>query len=230
MTVSMPAFPIIQEKESDNFTSLMQTNIPVIRANWGTIIQAACDAYGVDPNIMIGFIGVESPDLATDAVSTANAIGLMQMQVPTAYDYLCRQAPKISPQYAAIVQNYMPGFLKPGPLGMTGFLSQWTTQLQGALYQADFNIWTGITGLSQMIWADINANNGALRLDHVIIKYNAGGTDLSGNYHKYVVSAGLQNADPQTLLDNFPLVETKAYLIKMLGIDGAVMTALRTQS
>lgn len=228
MIVNVPLFPVIQEKESDNFTNLVTTNMPQIRSNWGDIVEAASNAYGVDPNIMLGFIAIESPDLKDDAVSSAGAIGVMQMQVATAFDYVCKQAPKISPAYAAIVQKYMPGFLKPG--GFTGFYSTWKAKVEDALYQADFNIWTGITGLSQMIWADLQSNNGNLRLDHVVIKYNAGGDNFSGNYHKYVVAAGLKDADPATLLASFPLVETKAYLIKLLGIDGSVVIACRTSS
>lgn len=227
MDVSIPPFPILQHKESDNFTSLMNTNIPQIRANWGTIINAASAAYGIDANMMIAFIGVESPDLNPNAVSGAGAIGIMQMQVDTAWDYLTKQVPQISTGYTAVVNRLLPGLIKPG--GFTGFLSSWSSKLEDALYDVEFNIWTGITGLSQMYWADIKSNNGNLRLDHVIIKYNAGGTDYSGNYHKYVVVPKLEKADPETLLDAFPLVETKAYLIKMLGIDGAVIVAIRTQ-
>lgn len=227
MNVFIPPFPILQHKESDNFTALMTTNIPQIRQNWGSFISAASAAYGIDPNMMVAFIGVESPDLDPNAVSGAGAIGLMQMQVDTAWDYLNQQSTRMPPTYAAVINRCLPGLLKPA--GFTGLLSTWRSKVEDALYDVEFNIWTGITGLSQMYWADIKSNNGNLRLDHVIIKYNAGGTDYSGNYHKYVVVPKLQNADPETLLNAIPLVETKAYLIKVLGIDGAVMVALRTQ-
>ncbi len=225
MIASIPQFPVLQKKMSDNFTNLCKTNIAVIKQKWGSIITAASAAYGVDPNLMIGFILIESPDINPSAVSGAGAIGLMQMQVPTAWDYLCKQAPKMPAGYALVIQRLLPGLLKPG--GFTGFLSSWKDKVKQALYDPEFNLWTGITGLTQLIWADMQQNKGALRLDHVIIKYNAGGDDYSGNYHRYVITPGLKNADPATLLANFPLAETRAYLIKYLGIDGSVVVAIQ---
>jgi soluble lytic murein transglycosylase-like protein len=227
ITAAQPVImPMISKKESDNFTRIVVNNIPKIRAQWGQIMLAACSAYGVDPNIMIGFLAVESPDLDPNAVSSAGAIGLMQMQVATAFDYLCKQTPKMPAAYGVIVEKWMPGFLK--PMGFNGFYSRWKAPLEDALYDAEFNIWTAVTGLSQMIWADLKTNKGKLRLDHVVIKYNAGGNDLAGNYHKFVVTPGLQSASPDALLPAIPLVETRAYLIKLLGIDGAIMTAIRS--
>jgi hypothetical protein len=224
MIASIPKFPIIQKKMSDNFTNLCNTNIVVVKEKWGSIINTACGAYGVDPNLMIGFILIESPDVNPNAISGASAIGLMQMQVPTAWDYLSKQAPKMPAGYALVVQRVLPGLLKPG--GFTGFFSSWKGKMREALFDPEFNLWTGITGITQMIWADMQKNNGKLRMDHVIIKYNAGGDDYSGNYHKYVITPGLKDADPATLLANMPLSETRAYLIKYLGIDGSVVVAI----
>ena len=228
MNIYIPPFPVIPKQESLDFTSLMNQNIPQIRSRWGSYITDACAAYGTDPNIMIGFIGIECPDLNPAGVSSAGAIGVLQMQVPTAWDYINKQAPQLPPAFGAILNKYLPGLVKPVG-GFTGFLSTWKSRLEDALYQEEFNIWVGVTGLSQLIWGDIKSNKGTLRLDHVVIKYNAGGDDYSGNYHKFVITPGLQHADPSTLLPLIPLVETRAYIIKLMGIEGSVIVALRMQ-
>lgn len=224
----IPPVPLIQMQESTNFTNLCQANIPNIISNWGSIINDACAAYNVDSNIILGFVAIESPDLIEDAVSSAGAIGLIQMQPPTAFDFLCQQAASnnMPADYATVVNYYMPGFLKPG--GFTGFWSTWKAAITAALAHSDFNLWTGITGIAQMIWKDMKTNNGTVRLDHIVIKYNAGGDETRGNYHKYVITPGLQNADPTTLLNSLPetIVETKAYMIKLLGIQGSIVTAV----
>lgn len=226
MNVVVPPFPVIPMKESDNFASMMTTNMPRINQMWGNFIRAASVAYGTDPNLMFGFVAIESTDLNPSAISRAGAYGVMQLQPATGWDYMSRQLTQMRPDYANVINRVLPGLLKPA--GFSGLFSAWKTKFTQALLDPEFNIWTAVTGLSQMIWADMKANNGVLRLDHVIVKYNAGGNDFSGAFHKYVVAPGLKNASAHELVMGSSLPsETKAYLIKYLGIDGSTVTAIR---
>lgn len=227
MTITIPPFPVIPMQESQHFTDLMTTNMPQIGNLWGATVRAACKAYGTDPNLIFGFIGVENPDLVADATSSAGAYGVMQLQPVTAWNYFSKQLSQMPPDYANVISKKLPGLLLPG--GFSGLWSKWHARFTQALLDPEFNIWTGVTGISQLIWADIKANNGALRMDHVIVKYNAGGDEFMGAYHKYVVAPGLKNASPQDLVTNSNLPsETKAYLIKYLGIEGSTVIAIRS--
>ena len=219
---------MIAMQESQNFTNLMQTNIPQIRSMWGSYITAASAAYGVDPNLMIGFVAIENPDLNPSAASGAAAYGVMQLQPATAWNYMTRQLPALSPAYANVIQRVLPGMLLAGGFTNGGW-SKWKPQFTESLFDPEFNIWTAITGICQMIYDDAKDNNGAVRLDHVVVRYNAGGDKYSGAFHKYVVAAGLQNNPPIDLVNLSALpTETKAYLIKYLGVQGSVVVAIQT--
>ncbi len=224
--------PAIQQRYSDTFSSDALKAAKSIKANYGSILSAASLDTGVDVNVIVGFMIVENTPADPTAVSygcssTAAAdygcaYGLMQMQVATAFQTIKDQAAAGMEQAEiSIVQKYLPGFLKPA--GFVGFLASWKKQIRDALFIPEFSIWVGAMHLAQLIANNIKKYSDP-RLDHIIIQYNTG----VGNYNKEVVKAGLDKVDTATLALQLPVAETRAYLVKFLGIDGSVLAAMRS--
>lgn len=187
-----------------------------IKQKFGTTIQAASNAYGIPIDILVGFMIIESEGVAT-AVSPAGAIGLMQLTPATAYDTIALQAKiGLKPEAAGIIQNVLPGFLKVN--GVASPYSAWKDKIYTALKNADFNIWVGTICVGQLMASTVDSDD-YVRLDRVVIKYNAG----VGNYSKYVTkSASLMDASASVLAISFPFAETRGYIKKFVGVGGSI--------
>lgn len=94
-----------------------------------------------------------------------------------------------------------------------------TVLFKTALKNAYFNILVGSIAVAQLLAQSIKST-GQPRMDHVVIKYNAG----IGNFARYVTNRGLEKStvDTTKLKAAFPLAETKAYIVKLLGINGTL--------
>jgi hypothetical protein len=214
--------PAVSEQFSAEFSADAAVAAPKIRAAYNDIIQAACSAFGFDPNVAIGFMIVENTDVNPSAVISAGAIGLMQLEPATAFQTIKNQAVAMPGGFEVIVSNKLPGFIK--PLQLVGFLVNWESQIAAALTDPEFNIWCGCCQLAQLANKSIKLD-GEMRIDHMVVMYNAG----VGNYYKYVVDTGLAGVDPEALLAQLGIPETTAYIEKLLGPEGAILAALRTQ-
>ena len=222
--------PLVNRKFSDRFSKDALASAKKIKQNYGSIISEASATVGVDIPIIIGFMIIENtpanPNLVSPCSATAKAdlrcsYGLMQMQVDTAFDTMKRQAAQgLKAKEAAIIQKYLPGFLKPA--GTVGFLRAWRLKIYQALLKPEFNIWMGVIHLGQLM-KDTEKQFGTYRLDHVIIKYNRG----IGNYNKEVKKAGLEKVDTATLAEKLPVAETRAYIVKFVGIEGSIWAAMK---
>lgn len=229
----MPPFqvPAIKQKYSDTFSRDAVNASKKIRSLYGTIIKDACTTVGINENILIGFMIVENTAIdpgatsygcsAKSAQDRLCAYGLTQMQVATAFQTLKDQAPKLKSAEVSIIQRYLPGFLKPA--GFVGFLANWKEQIYKALMIPEFSIWVTAMHLGQLIIKNLH-DFGSVKLDHLIVKYNRG----IGNYNKEVIKAGLKNADTATLVRSLPVEETRNYIIKFLGQDGAIIAAMKS--
>lgn len=229
MNITVPA---VQQQFSTQFSSDANTAAQRIKSTYGSIINAAAASVGIDPNIIVGFMIVENTPADPSAVSYgcsstaaaeyACAYGLIQLQVATAFQTMKDQAAAgLQPAEMAIIQKYLPGFLK--VQGFVGFLASWKKQIYQALLQAEFNIWIGAMQIAQLMAKNVKQFGGDPRLDHIIVMYNRG----VGNYNKEVVKAGLENVDTATLVSSLTIEETQDYIIKYLGIDGSLMAAIR---
>ena len=215
--------PAIQQQYSSSFSSDAATTAQWIQDNYGTIVQSAANSVGMDPNIAIVFMIIESGTgngtVNPNAKSPAGAIGLLQLEPTSAWQALANQAPAFTPDQAAIVDKYLPGFRKVG--GFVGLLSSWSSNIATALVIPEFNIYVGIIQLAQL-FKYIIRKAGTLDLAQVVIAYNAG----QGNYNSLVYNKGLQNSDTTTLVADFPYPETTNYIIKLLGIGGSLLAAI----
>lgn len=219
--------PQIAQQYSPAFSSDAVTTAGFIRSSYGQYIAAASASVGLDPNIAIGFMIIESGTgngtVNPNATSPAGALGLLQLEPVTAWQTLENQAPAFTPDQSVLVTKYLPGYQKIG--GFTGLQSTWLPQIKQLLTTPEFNIWVGIMQLAQMCkYIMKKTNDGTLHLDQVVIAYNAG----QGNYSKYVYNAGLASADTTTIATSFPFAETVAYIVKLLGIGGSLAAAIQT--
>lgn len=230
MSNNVITVPMLSIKYADWFTKDATNAANKLRAQYGTIISEACTEVGVPPSILVGFVIVENTALVPDAVSYGCSVasaakylcsyGLAQMQVATAFQTIKDQSTSLTPKEANIVQKYLPGFIKVA--GFVGFLDSWRKQIRDALFQPEFAIWVCALHLAQLMKKSLK-EDGSYKLDHIIVKYNRG----SGNYNKEVVKPGLKDADTLTLATTLPVLETRNYITKFVGVDGSIMAALR---
>lgn len=216
--------PMINQKYSDDFSNEAMIEARYIRANYGNIIGAAAQSFGIDPNWVIGFMVIESgtgSQVNPNAKSSAGAVGLLQLTPITAYETITNQAPVMTGQQVAIIQKFLPGFIKVG--GFTGLQRTWLPKITDELTEPEFNIWVGTMRLAQLMMY-IFRKTSDIKMDQVVVAYNAG----QGNYQKYVYTKNLSGVDTTTLVSNFPFQETRDYIVKLLGTDGSAMAALRT--
>lgn len=223
--------PSIDMEFSAQFSEEAPLTVKYIRQNYQDMISAAGKDIGVDPDVIIGFMVIESGKMDGSgqvnphATSPAGAEGLLQLMPATAYDTLTRQAPVMTSMQSTIVSKYLPGFIKIG--NFTGFYKNWKSKILSALYEPEFNIWTGTMQLAQLMKTIIDKNNGVLNMAQVVVAYNAG----LGNYDKYVTKQNLSSFDSTALVAGLQqegaLKESRQYIIKLLGKNGSLIAALR---
>ena len=223
------ALPYLNESPSKTFIADAYAAATKIKAAYGDIVKAAAASTGVHPTILVGFMTIENDQVKPEAKSysctpkrdaTSDCyVGLLQMGAETAFDTLKAQvAGGCTPAETAIINKYLPGLIKGA--GTVGLYTTWKKPVYAALMKAEFSIWLGALHLAQLMKRTTDSD-GDFRLDHVIVKYNRG----VGNYQKEVVNTGMKNADSATLAKNLPVLETRAYIVKFVGIDGAIMQA-----
>lgn len=220
------SLPLIQQQYSSDFTADALLTASYIRNTYGAIINAAAASVGMDPNWIIGFMIIESGtgngSVNPNARSSAGAVGLLQLEPVTAWQTLENQAASFTPDQSLIISKYLPGYQKPG--GFSGLKSTWLPQITALLTTPEFNIWVGTMQLAQLFLYIIK-KTGDLKMDQVVIAYNAG----QGNYQKYIYTKGLSTADTATIVASFPFSETDDYIVKLLGIGGSMLAAVNTQ-
>jgi soluble lytic murein transglycosylase-like protein len=207
-------------------------DIKFLKKNFSQYFNAASQYSGVPQTILYGFAAVESGSLGAKAISPAGAIGVMQESPATCYDTLARQLAAFNDDNglacAELLNTLAPNvFIKMRePASKKASLYYRLlpyygnqTAYRNALLNPYFNIITGAFTIAQLLMQSI-ASTGQPRLDHVIIKYNAG----IGNFARLVTNRGLEKntVDTAQLKANIPMAETKAYIVKMLGINGSM--------
>lgn len=220
--------PLIQKSPSTVFQADALAAAKKIKANYEPIVRASGKSAGVHPAVIVGFMVIENdgvkPELDSYSCTEAKRAkgdcytGLMQMGAETAYDTIRIQYAKkqLNAEEASIVQKYLPGLLKVGA-GLQPF-EQWKLKIYNALKKPEFSIWIGTMHIKQLMMASNN------RLDHVIVKYNRG----VGNFQKEVVKTGNINSDTTALVNALnanKVPESGSYIVKFVGINGAIVQA-----
>lgn len=248
LTIKIPAIQKEWQVPS-NQPSWRNQAIAILKKNKDNYLaqfQRASDLSGVNIDILLGFASVESMGARNETLSRGSAIGLFQVQPPTVYDTLKKQLNSTTlglfyplylgcPSIFTIKKTLAKDFWgsqnakeRQDPASdyfqlKSNLDPEKAKQIYGEikkciLADSQWSIYVGATVLSQLINGTIK-KTGQIRLDHIIIKYNAG----IGTFANRVTKTGLEssNTDTTQLLSKANLTsETKAYIIKLLGING----------
>lgn len=206
---------------------------------YGEIIKKYSKTSKIPPAILTAFIYIESGGKPEVVSSTGVNVGLMQWNYNTGHTVIENEykAGRMSEEETSIVN----GIGK--RMGFTfnnGRMSRPFTKKEAM--DASLNIFVGSLILGQLIDSmylgqkepvEWGTENGKLRLDRVVVVYNSGGGDPKSNPTGAGVKArrGAWNPStktftpyptPQALMDGVTAAETKNYIRKLLGKDGAL--------
>lgn len=197
----------------DHAVQQIKDKISEIRTNYGTIIQNVSKLTVVPSGIIESFIFIESAGKSS-AISSANAIGLMQVTPDTATGCIFyeKKHNRLQEPEKNILQKYlgvdrldcilkMKYFSQPLPCNN----NNGRVVTKDDLLKPEFNILVGSILLGQLI--DIHTTLGKVRMDKVVIQYNR------GFFHKPI-----GNTIEETL--NSEPTETKNYVYKLMGVNG----------
>lgn len=184
-------------------------------------IDQAARLCNVDKDYITSLIFIESTG-NPDAVSGAGAVGLMQLVPAGASDILVMENLKkrLSEPEKTVLRKTLGARLDKGILAMK-FLGDkktvdgvtsavWVTKKD--LLNTDFNILVGTIYLSLLI--DESVQDGKLRLDKIIVRYNMG-------YFAKSKGKDLPSSPELSMVSNLP-TETKNYITKFAGTNGTL--------
>jgi hypothetical protein len=211
-----------------------------VKGNYLKEFQNASNLTGVPLDILIGFATVESGGARNETLDGASK-GIMQVNTDTAYQALLDQM-KNGVSLGSFYPYYVgcPSiFNVKKPIAKDFWGSQNAKERQQnvndwlslkpispivlsdirkcILKDAQWSIYIGSLILSQLIYGTIK-KTGQIRLDHIIIKYNAG----TGRFRSLVTKKGLESSkyDTTEIYKAVPIPVTQAYIVKLLGING----------
>ena len=241
LSIKVPAIqkewkvPANQPSWKDQASQILRT----LRANYSREFQNASNLTGVPFDILIGFAAVESGGARNEKLDGASK-GLMQVNTDTVWQTLKDQLTvstlgKFYPYYVGCPSIFT--VVKPLPKNFWGsengkirnekasayltikpLSSQVNADIRKAILgDAQWSIYVGSLVLAQLINGTI-AKTGQIRLDHIIIKYNAG----TGRFRSLVSKKGLESSSVDTtqIYNAVPIAVTQAYIVKLLGING----------
>ncbi len=192
-----------------------------IYSRYKTQIDYAASITKVDKDIILSTIFIESSGNST-AISGAGAVGLMQLVPAAASDILVMENLKkrLTEPEKAVIRKVLGARLDKGILAMK-FLGQkvtvdgvtnavWVTKAD--LFNTEFNLVVGAIYLGLLI--DESIENGVLRLDKLIVRYNIG-YFAKGRGKQLPATAAL------AMQSSLP-TETKNYILKFAGTNGTM--------
>lgn len=203
--------------------------IKKIKANYGVQMTKASQYTGVPVNILIAFAATESGGALNQTLNGPSK-GVMQVNPSSSWQALSDQIKvdsigrfyplyKLAPNAFIIKKSVAENSIGKATdyltLKSVGTASAYLGQRMVA--DAQFAIYMGSLLLAQLIAGTI-AKTGQIRLDHVIIKYNAG----TGRFRQVVTSRGLESSSVDTtqLYNQLVIPVSQAYIVKMMGING----------
>lgn len=215
------------------------STIRTVKGNYLKEFQNASALTGVPLDILIGFSAVESGGARNEKLNGASK-GVMQVNTDTAWQVLKDQLSvstigKFYPLYVdcpsifTVLKEIPKDFWSSANLKLrqrkaSEFLAMkplspsiLDTIGKCIVNNAQFSINVGSYTLAQLINGTIK-KTGQIRLDHIIIKYNAG----TGRFRSLVTRKGLESSsvDTTAIYNAVPIPVTQAYIVKLLGING----------
>ena len=188
---------------------LVAEKLKGISSKYGEFIKNASIYNKIPKEIITSFIFIESGGDA-NAVSSSNAIGLMQVSPDTTNDVVRREVrdKKRTRAELSIIKKYLGKDrtiqLLRSPMGDTAEIIQ-----KQHLFNPELNIMLGTAYLGQIF--DKLKMWDSIRLDKAIVLYNRG----------FYTSTSKLKGDYDTLLNSQP-AETKAYIIKLVAKQGTL--------
>jgi len=203
--------------------------IKKIKTNYTVQMAKASQYTGVPVNILVAFAATESGGALNQTLNGPSK-GVMQVNPSSAWQALSDQikvdtigrfyplyqlAPNAFTVKKAVAANSVgkaTDYLTLKPLSTAApYLGQ------RMVADAQFAIYMGSLLLAQLIAGTI-AKTGQIRLDHIIVKYNAG----TGRFKQVVTNRGLESASVDTtqLYNQLGIPVSQAYIVKMMGING----------
>jgi len=203
--------------------------IKKIKANYSGQMAKASQYTGVPVNILVAFAATESGGALNQTLNGPSK-GIMQVNPSSAWQALSDQIKvdtigRFYPLYQLAPNAFV--VKKPVAANSVGKATDYLTLKpvttasaylgQRMVADAQFAIYMGSLLLAQLIAGTI-AKTGQIRLDHIIIKYNAG----TGRFRQVVTSRGLESASVDTtqLYNQLPIPVSEVYIVKMMGING----------
>lgn len=241
LTIKIPAIQKEWQvpKNQPSWRSQAISMLQKVKGNYLNEFKRASDLTGVPLDILLGFSAVESGGARNETLNGASK-GVMQVNPDTAWQSLKEQLEKTTlglfyPLYIGCPTIFT--LKKPLAKDFWGTqnakerqepASNWigikpisptvlSTITKCILSDAQWSIYIGSTVLAQLINSTIQ-KTGQIRLDHIIIKYNAG----TGRFRSLVTKKGLESASVDTtqIYNAVPIPVTQAYIVKLLGING----------
>ena len=188
---------------------LIKNNIASINSKYGSYIRSASVYNKIPKELIEAFIFIESGG-NEKAVSSANAVGLMQLTIQTANDVVRRdyKNKKFTNAEYSILKKYIgeqnAKNLLLSPMGKTDVFI-----IKEHLFKPELNIMLGTAYLGQIV--DKLKSENDLRLDKAIILYNRG----------FYTNKNNLLGDYEQLLNNQP-TETKNYILKLVAKNGVL--------
>ncbi len=191
---------------------LVKNKLVAIKAKYNAIIQNVSLASNVPVEVIVSVIFIESAgNQGVATTGSEKATGLMQVSPATAYEVIKSEIEKkgrLSAGEKTILTKYG---INTAAYPKT-YTSAIKTALQKALAYPEFNILVGSMNLR--ILMDLNTEGGTVRLDKVIVQYNAG--FYYPNSHQTIWKQDINN-----LYKNLNST-TKSYVLKFIGKNGTL--------
>ena len=211
MNIKIPA--ISKSFYSDSEKGQILSKISEIKNKYGKTVSYVSSITNVPEDLIYSFIFIESAG-NEKAVSSFNAVGLMQLVPEAATNVVVdeKKANRLLPQEEEMLKKLI-GEKKLDCLKKMQYRNQPMVCNRGTgnvitkqdLLNPDLNILLGTMLLGQLI--DLHTENGKVRLDKVIIRYNKGiNTKPKGNTIEETVAG-------------YP-TETRNYVYKLVGKNG----------
>src|SRR5574343_41441 len=213
LTIKVPS---IKQTNTPSFKQSAIAGIKKYKKNYSAIVTAASTALGVPEMVIYGFMVIENMTATPTTVSGSGAIGFMQIIPRWGYGSIWEQRINLNAEFVKILKKHAPKVYNGAALRNYNDATA-IAETKKALVIPEFNIWLGTLIIAQYLNASLKKYN-AIRLDHVIVRYNSG----TSNFKKFIENKGIGGKDTTAIYNAIPQVETKSYIVKLLGIDGSM--------
>jgi hypothetical protein len=185
-----------------------------IDKNYGTIIDKWAKEFDIDRGIIISFIATESGG-KNAGKNKFDAVGLMQVTPNTIYEFYTKWDKQVSLPLSVETKIFFKNKISSTPKWSSNRSPTSTekAQILTALTNVEYNIASGTLCIRWLIEAFSKIGDGGL--DKVMVAYN------SGFYGKKDKIKGM-NASELVNATKLLSFETRAYILKMLGVNGFI--------